>query len=113
MFFFYFSAFRNGRTYLHGFQFLRTRSLGPLAFMICKVHCLSSQTDISVALNLYPVYDVRLIVSYRSYNLNVILVRILYETYISPFLDPHGSAKILYFGSKSSMLRVLCISGLN
>ena len=66
-------------------SYLRTRSLGPLAFMICKVHCLSSQTDISVALNLYPVYDVRLIVSYRSYNLNLILVRILYETYISPF----------------------------
>ena len=44
--------------------------------------------------------------SYRSYNLNVILVRILDETYISsPFLDPHGSAKILCFGSKSSMLR--------
>ena len=46
----------------------------------------------------HTVYDVRLIVSYRSYNLNVILVRILDETYISsPFLDPHGSAKILYF----------------
>ena len=71
-------------------SYLRTRSLGPLAFMICKVHCLSSQTDISVALNLYPVYDVRLIVSYRSYNLNVILVRILDETYISPFLDPQS-----------------------
>ena len=46
----------------------------------------------------HTVYDVRLIVSYRSYNLNVILVRILDKTYISsPFLDPHGSAKILYF----------------
>ena len=56
----------------------------------------------------HTVYDVRLIVSYRSYNLNVILVRILDEIYISsPFLDPHGSAKILCFGSKSSMLRVV------